>query len=96
MPASQGRPRDRQDASAPRLPLLLDALVDSVVEGLREHLPGALGILLKSLAICLSAASAHLILGASMAATTFGAGAGIIATAVHGGLGFLRGHEPRQ
>lgn len=77
--------------------LVLSAtLFDGFADGLREHLPGAVGILLKSTAICLSAAFAHVLLDVPMTATTVGAGAGTIASTLGGALRLLRVREPQR
>ncbi len=67
-----------------------DALVDGFVAGLRQHIPGAVGIVVKSLAVCLSMAAAHL-LGVLIAELAVSAGVGTTASRV-GGIGrLLRG-----
>jgi hypothetical protein len=68
-----------------------DALIDGLIRGLRDHVPGAVGIVVKSLAVCLSMAVAHL-LGVSIAEFAVSAGVGTTAPRV-GGIGrLLRGH----
>lgn len=52
---------------------MTDALADGVANGLREHVPGALGIIIKSVAVCLSLALMHLVLAMSVASTAIGA-----------------------
>lgn len=57
-----------------------DALLDGLCGGLREHVPGAVGIVVKSLAICLSMAAAHILLGVSIAVLAASAGVRAIAS----------------
>jgi hypothetical protein len=73
--------------------VLTATLFDGLADGLRQHLPDAVGILLKSAAICLSAAFAHVILDVSTTATTVSAGAGTIVLTVNSALRFVRGRE---
>lgn len=49
------------------------ALAEGVANGLREHVPGAIGIVIKSAAICLSVALAHFALAVPVASTAVGA-----------------------
>lgn len=50
------------------------AFRDGVSVGLRDHVPGAVGILAKGIPICLLAAFAHFVLGVSVPGTLLGAG----------------------
>lgn len=68
-----------------------DALVDGFIAGLREHVPGAVGIVVKSLAFCLSIGVAH-VLGVSIAGLAVSAGVGATASRVSGIGRLLRGH----
>jgi hypothetical protein len=70
-----------------------DALADGLVAGLREHVPGGVGIVVKSLAVCLSMAVVHVVLGLSIAALAVSAGVGTIASPVSSALRLLGGHE---
>lgn len=68
-----------------------DALIDGLAGGLQENVPGAVGIVVKSFAACLSLAGAHL-LGVSIAEFAVSAGVGTTAPRL-GGIGrLLRGH----
>lgn len=57
---------------------LLDAFTDGVANGLRTHVPGAVGIVLKTAALCASLLLAHLLLGVTMAASGLGAGGVVV------------------
>jgi CHASE2 domain-containing sensor protein len=52
---------------------MADALADGVANGLREHVPGAVGILIKSVAVCVSLALVHVVLAIPVAPTAIGA-----------------------
>ena len=69
-----------------------DALADGLVAGLREHVPGAVGIVVKSLAFCLSVGVSH-VLGVSIAGLAVSAGVGVAASRVSGIGRLLSGHE---
>ena len=60
------------------------ALLDGTTQGLREHMPAAVGILLRSFAVCASAWLTLHVVGASLDATTAGAGVGGVAAAIGG------------
>jgi hypothetical protein len=51
---------------------MTDALADGVASGLREHVPGAVGIIIKSVAVCASLALVHLVLAIPIASTAIG------------------------
>ncbi len=52
---------------------VIDALVDGVANGLREHVPGAVGIIVKSVAVCVSLVLVHVVLAIPVASTAIGA-----------------------
>jgi CHASE2 domain-containing sensor protein len=52
---------------------MAEALAEGVANGLREHVPGAVGIIIKSAAVCASAAIAHFALAVPAAPTAIGA-----------------------
>jgi hypothetical protein len=82
----------RSDCPASRsrgLDQLCSALTDGLTEGLREHLPGAVGIIVKTIAICLSAICAHVVLDVSMTSTTIGAGTATLTSTVISALRLL-------
>jgi hypothetical protein len=60
---------------------MTDALADGVANGLREHVPGALGIIIKSVAVCVSLALMHVVLAISVASTAIGATSYLISLA---------------
>jgi hypothetical protein len=70
-----------------------DALLDGLCGGLREHVPGAVGILVKSVAICLSMAAAHVLLGVSIAVLAASAGVKAIASPLGNAVRLLGEHE---
>jgi hypothetical protein len=57
---------------------LLVACTDGVTEGLRTQIPGAVGIVLKTVALCVSLKLAHLLLGVPVPAGGVGAGAATV------------------
>jgi hypothetical protein len=57
---------------------LLDACIDGLADGLRSHVPGAVGIVLKTAALCVSLTLAHILLGIPLAIGGLGAGAGTL------------------
>lgn len=67
------RSRREHDVSVPGLTGVTDALADGVANGLREHVPGAVGILIKSVAVCVSLALVHVVLAIPVAPTAIGA-----------------------
>jgi hypothetical protein len=52
---------------------VIDAFADGVANGLREHVPGAVGIIVKSVAVCASLALVHVVLAIPVASTAIGA-----------------------
>lgn len=56
-----------------------EASVEAIADGIRRYLPGAVGILVIGIPICLLVALAHLVLGFSVPATV---GAGTLTTAI--------------
>lgn len=67
------RSRRRYDVVMSGLTGVTDALADGVATGLREHVPGAVGIIIKSVAVCASLALVHVVLAIPIASTAIGA-----------------------
>jgi hypothetical protein len=75
---------------------LLNACTDGLAEGLRTLIPGAVGIVLNTLAVCISLLLAHILLGVPVAVGGVGAGAGTLIYALTRALRFLREHDPHR
>lgn len=65
----------RLSSAAGRWEQLLDACTDGLADGLRSHIPGAVGVALNTLAVCISLLLAHILLGMSVAVSGVGADA---------------------
>ena len=66
---------------------MIDAFVDGVANGLREHVPGAVGIIVKGVAACASLALVHVVLAIPVASTAIGAtGVGATSYLLRAGL----------
>lgn len=66
------------------------AVRQGLVVGLREHLPGAVGIVAKGTPLCAVAAFAHLVLGATVPASAVSAA---LASVGLGGSAWIRGRS---
>jgi hypothetical protein len=75
-------------SAALRWEQILDACADGVADGLRTHLPRAVGIVLSAAAICVSLLLAHIVLGVPMAVSGVGAGTGPLIYTLTRALGF--------
>jgi hypothetical protein len=87
--------RLRSDAG--RWEQLLDACTDGLANGLRSHIPGAVGVALNTLAVCISLLLAHILLAVPVAVRGVGAGAaGTLIYALTRVLCFLREYDPHR
>ncbi|HEX4116037.1 MAG TPA: hypothetical protein VHY18_09210 [Solirubrobacteraceae bacterium] len=84
-----------QRSAAGRWLQLLDACTDGLADGLQTHIPRAVGIVLNTLAVCVSLLLVHILLAVPMAMSGVGAGAGTFIYAMRA-LRFLRGHDPHR
>lgn len=83
-------------SGASRCEQLLNACTDGLADGLRSHIPGAVGIVLKAVAICVSLLLAHLLVGVPIAASGVGAGAGTLIYTLTRALRFLGEQDPHR
>jgi hypothetical protein len=89
------KPTGRRSAAG-RWQQQLDACTDGLADGLRTRIPGAVGIVLNTLAVCISLLLAHILLGVPVAVCGVGAGAGTLINALTRALRFLREHDPHR
>jgi len=75
---------------------MLDACTDGVADGLRTHLPRAVGIVLSTGAICVSLLLAHIVVGVSVAVSGVGAGAGTLIFTLARALRFPGERDPHR
>lgn len=75
------KPRKRR--SRTRRDRLLDACTDGLADGLRTRIPGAVGIVLNTMAVCSSLLFAHIVLGVPATVSGMGAGAGSVLRGAH-------------
>lgn len=82
----------------PRVPdEIRQTVIEGLAEGLRRHLPGAVGLVAQGIPICLLAAFGHFALGMSAPNTTAGAGVGAVMATVAATMREMRRRQqPRQ